>query len=100
MHPAFSTASIGAGLTAVTLPTSPSAGLRISARSIASSAPLMPIARAPSPTIAATRFLLMRPVSTATTMSRLGASVTRSPRTNWGLTPCFAIQSLIILPPP
>ena len=87
-------------LTSETLPTYPNSGLRIVPFNIPPSAPESPIAFPPIEVSAVTICLLIKPVSTLTTISRLGLSVTRRPRTKRGRTPCFSIHSVISLPPP
>ena len=100
MYPASASARIGPVSIFSTSPTRPSWGSATRASIIPPSTPDSPTARPPSPFSSATSRLFTSPVSTATAISRLGSSVTRSPRMNLGRTPCRCIQSETTLPPP
>src|SRR5437867_654796 len=86
--------------TSVTRPTRPSSASSRSARSIPPSRPDSPTAGTPRAMSAATTRLFARPASVASATSRVGASVTRSPRTNRVSRPRRPDHSVASGPPP
>mmetsp|Transcript_99562 Transcript_99562/g.138317 ORF Transcript_99562/g.138317 Transcript_99562/m.138317 type:complete len:331 (+) Transcript_99562:200-1192(+) len=88
-------------LTPVTSPTKPSSSSStFFACSKPPSTPLSPTAATPAAPMVATMPLFTLPMRTMATTSIVAASVTRSPRTNFGSIPTFASQLLISGPPP
>ena len=100
INPALITARIGVTSTLDIFPTNPNSGFSMLAWRMPPSTPDRPIALPPSALKDATIPLFTIPVSTAMTISKLFASVTRNPRTNRGLTPWRSIHCEITLPPP
>jgi hypothetical protein len=87
-------------LTASTSPTKPSSGERREAVINPASSPERPTARGPCTLMAETMSRLTLPTSTMRAMSRVSASVTRSPSRNSGCLPRRSMSWPICGPPP